>query len=400
MAIRPRPLCRICGRNQMMKAGGLCRTCKPPEILTVRLDDIDLAASWQPREHINRAVVASYAEIMEANQSYDPFPPVILFRSKRDDKKRVGDGFQRLEAAFDAGFEEVTAEVREGEYEDAKLFAASANARHGERMTSADKRRAVTAVLEHSEGRKWSNETIARWCGVSPPTVAAVRSSLQKSLSETPPSERAYVTKHGTVATMKTGAIGKVTSTPPPDDGDAPGVDDPTIVRTVDRSEGEPDTPDEHYVEHDGDTPDQPEDTPETSVNGTPPTPEKVVREKPEPADPEDETGPCDPAGVEIPSQAAEAFALRKGMHAACRKIDALVAEVKEIGHSAAGVHLHYQSVETHLKNARQSLWAARPTHVCPYCVGHKPECQACKGQGWVTARLYDAAPASLKGGA
>jgi hypothetical protein len=400
MAVRPRPLCRVCGKNQAVKAGGVCKTCPVPEITTVRLDAIDLAASWQPREQINKAVVASYAEIMDANQSYDPFPPVVVFRGT-DGKSRLGDGFQRVEAAFDAGLEEIPAEVREGEYEDAKLFAASANASHGERMTSADKRRAIAAVLEHPEGGKWSDGVIARWCGVTPPTVAAVRKSTPKFLELAQRVGRDGRTRDTSNIGAKTTVTEQVASGSESGETDETSAPVAQPTRTVDRSEGEPETPDKYYVEHDDDAP---ENTPEASVNGTPDgtpqPPEKAARKKPKPTDHEDESGPTDPAGVEIPVQAAAAFALRKGMHAACRKIDALAAEVKEIGSSAAGVHLHYQSVETHLKNARQSLWAARPTHVCPYCVGHKPDCQACKGQGWVTARLYDAAPASLKGGA
>jgi hypothetical protein len=90
-----------------------------------------------------------------------------------------------------------TARVRE-----VVLFAACANQTHGLQRTNADKRKAVTTLLEDDEWRQWSNPEIARRVGVSDELVRAVRISLPTAGSEK--STRTYTTKHGTEATMNT----------------------------------------------------------------------------------------------------------------------------------------------------------------------------------------------------
>jgi hypothetical protein len=57
-------------------------------------------------------------------------------------------------------------EWRAGTVEMAKLFAASANAAHGLRRTAGDKRRAIEMVLSTADGRRWSQERIAKHCKV------------------------------------------------------------------------------------------------------------------------------------------------------------------------------------------------------------------------------------------
>ena len=114
--------------------------------------------------------------------------------------------------------------------------------------------------------------------------------------------------------------------------------------------------------------------------------------------EPGDEEEPLtDQEGREVPEVAMPAFQQAGELNAVCRQIDDLVKEVERIGKSPAGFHLHFQSVQTHLKNAKNGLWTARPTHVCPYCKGRKKLCDACRGSGWVTASTYKAAPEETK---
>src|SRR5262249_2804023 len=61
---------------------------------------------------------------------------------------------------------------------DAVLHAAAANAIHGLRPSSADRRRSVQALLEDEEWRNWSDREIARRCGVDHKTGAHVRQRL------------------------------------------------------------------------------------------------------------------------------------------------------------------------------------------------------------------------------
>jgi hypothetical protein len=59
-------------------------------------------------------------------------------------------------------------------------------------------------LLNDAEWSKWSDREISRRCAVSTDFVSRLRSSLSSD-----DSDRTYATKHGTVATMNTAAIGK-----------------------------------------------------------------------------------------------------------------------------------------------------------------------------------------------
>lgn len=97
--------------------------------------------------------------------------------------------------------------MRQGTQRDAILWSVGANASHGMRRTNQDKRRAVMRLLEDAEWKCWSNYEIAERCAVSDEFVRTMRGSLPTNGSD----ERTYTTKHGTVATMRTAQIGRVT---------------------------------------------------------------------------------------------------------------------------------------------------------------------------------------------
>ncbi|MDX0531504.1 hypothetical protein GOC94_30885 [Sinorhizobium medicae] len=158
--------------------------------LSLIRDDPDL----QMREAgIDPAVVADYAEAMDAGAK---FPPVILYFDGKG--YWPGDGFHRLEAGRKLGRETIEAEVHEGGKREAMLLAVGANANHGLRRTSADKRRSVVAMLRDPEWSKWSDREIGKRCAVDHKTVAKVRAELTGEI----PTERTYTTRHGYVATM------------------------------------------------------------------------------------------------------------------------------------------------------------------------------------------------------
>ena len=92
----------------------------------------------QIRCTIDKNVVAEYAEAMKDGKE---FPPILVFREK--DKLYLADGFHRVEAAKKLGEEDVTADVREGGFNEALRFALHANSSHGLRRTNADKRHAL-----------------------------------------------------------------------------------------------------------------------------------------------------------------------------------------------------------------------------------------------------------------
>ena len=167
----------------------------------LNLDQITIDPAIQARAAMNLGVVAEYAAAMENG---DVFPPIIAFREGCT--YLLADGFHRVEAARQAELETIEADIRDGGYREAFLYAVGANATHGLRRTNADKRRAVIRLLEDDQWSRWSDREIARRCAVSNEFVSRLRRSLSSVDSDR---ARTYTTRHGTVATMNTANIGR-----------------------------------------------------------------------------------------------------------------------------------------------------------------------------------------------
>ena len=118
---------------------------------------------------IRTRTVSDYAVAMQGGAS---FPPIVVFLD-REGTFWLADGFHRTAGAEQAGLTEIAADVRAGGRHDALLYAASANAMHGVRRTSKDKRRAVELVLQ--EFPHATDRWVAERCGVDHKTVGAVR---------------------------------------------------------------------------------------------------------------------------------------------------------------------------------------------------------------------------------
>ena len=159
----------------------------------------------QPRAAMDENTVNEYAEAMDEKAV---FPPVTVFF---DGEFWLADGFHRLAAAEKAGKLKFIIEVRHGSKRDAILYAVGANATHGLRRSNEDKRRSIRLLLEDEEWFKWSDNRIAKQCGVAHPTVSKLRASLVKFTSEDKnyQSERFYLNKHGSKSAMKVEKIGK-----------------------------------------------------------------------------------------------------------------------------------------------------------------------------------------------
>lgn len=153
----------------------------------------------QPRAALDAATVETYAETLVEGGK---LPPVGLTYDGTD--YWLWDGFHRAAAHERAGCDVIEADVTAGTRRDAVLLAVGANATHGLRRTTEDKRRAVMILLGDDEWAGWSDHEIARRAHVSQPFVGKMRALTNNVISE-----RAFATKHGTVATMDTAAIGK-----------------------------------------------------------------------------------------------------------------------------------------------------------------------------------------------
>lgn len=166
--------------------------------MLLTLEAIRTDGNTQPRETLDEATVRDYALAMLEG---DEFPPLVVFHD--GSQYWLAAGFHRLAAAATIGITEFPVIVHQGGPRDAYLFAVEDNRKNGVRYTNADKRAMVDRFLADPEWSVWSNREIARRCGVSHKFVNDLR-SLEPGSSE----DRAYVTKHGSLATMNTANIG------------------------------------------------------------------------------------------------------------------------------------------------------------------------------------------------
>lgn len=237
-------------------------SCAAEKILELRLDQVEIGGGTQSRAAINNEVVNDYAEKLDA------LPPAVVFHD--GSHYWLAAGFHRYFGHKKAGRKTIACIVRTGTVRDAILFSVGENEEHGLRRTREDRRHICWMLLSDKEWKKWSDREIARQGKVSHWLVGEVRREIkeeekarrekekaekeaaeerarkeaeekaaaerarvkdgwvrpgQKKEEAPPPKtegvtgcaaseeeegqERAYTTKHGTTATMKTGGVNK-----------------------------------------------------------------------------------------------------------------------------------------------------------------------------------------------
>lgn len=127
----------------------------------------------QARESVSPDKVSEYKEALEMGQD---FPPVTIFLDGNGNHW-LCDGYMRLEAHKLAKIPDIAAEVRSGGFKEAKLFAAGANATHGQPRSYKDKTKAVLMILGDSAWKDRSDRWVAEKAKVSHTFVAKVRES-------------------------------------------------------------------------------------------------------------------------------------------------------------------------------------------------------------------------------
>lgn len=139
----------------------------------LRLDDIHIDINLQPR--INGLDAEHVRELQEV---FDSCPPLVVV--EQNGKYLLVDGFHRYAAAQNLELESVPVKVVDTP-EDGDLFslAFGLNAVHGRPLSLNDRRSYAARLLQqHPE---WSDREIGRHCGLSQPTIAAVRDRLVDS---------------------------------------------------------------------------------------------------------------------------------------------------------------------------------------------------------------------------
>jgi hypothetical protein len=333
-------------RRQQYKAG---------QVVTLPLSALTLDAGTQMRDRLDLEAVRDYAQALRDGAELPPIDAV-----SDGESHWPTDGFHRVEAHGDAGRETVQVRITPGTLDDAMDAAAAANREHGVRRNKETARNAVRSML--SRHADWSDRKIASHCGVSNSTVSTHRKQVCDSH-----------TSDGDTPFTRTGRDGK----------QYPARQVITVMTSDEGEPGaEPQTNGYHAADEHADPPF--EDDPPGSYAEEPPA---------EPAPAEPKVVARDEAGVPLPPPALPAFAQMSELGQALRAIDGLRREVERLGKSPVGFHLHWQSVQAHLTNARNGLHQSRPAHVCPYCKVGKPLCRVCRGSGWVTATVFKAAP-------
>ncbi|MFP5273789.1 DNA cytosine methyltransferase [Coleofasciculus sp.] len=186
---------------------------KSGEYTGLSIAEIRRDGGTQPREKLDLNHIATLSEAIEDGAELDP---VIVFYDGSD--YWLADGFHRCKASEESGLEDIPVVIHQGTRRDAILYSVGANAEHkaAKPRSRADKRRAVTMLLNDPEWSKWSDREIARQCKVSNFFVSKLRrdsltviNHSENEDSENEAKTRTYTTKHGTTATMQTGNIGK-----------------------------------------------------------------------------------------------------------------------------------------------------------------------------------------------
>ena len=143
----------------------------------IPIDRIDTTGGTQMRCRIDDDTVADYRAAMLDGAD---FPAVVVFAEGK--KYWLADGFHRYRARLSIGARDIRCEVHVGDRFDAIAYAVGANKTNGLRRTNADKQMAVRAALSLERLASWSDRAIAELVGVSPPTVASMRSPTEKLL--------------------------------------------------------------------------------------------------------------------------------------------------------------------------------------------------------------------------
>ncbi len=195
----------------------------------VPLDQITVDERIQVRRGgLNPDTVQRYAVIMFEAGTYEPFPPAILYRD--GETLWLAAGFHRrggVELADQMLIEDrrpviggVNAIIRPGGFTDAYWAAVTDNLTNGLELKTPDLKEALCRLLgldgmnleQTQEYISMSDRQLAAILGVSNKTIGRWRKEFEQNLTVTHvtvSTERTYVTKHGTPATMKTGNIRK-----------------------------------------------------------------------------------------------------------------------------------------------------------------------------------------------
>ena len=346
-------------------------------LLRLKIEDLN-TRNLQTRAALNEDTVQDYADAMERG---DKFPAVTVFTDGAE--YYLADGFHRVEALRRIGKKAVVAELQDGNFKAALLYALKANSTHGLRRTNADKRHALEMAWNAREelfGGEPSIALLAETCGVSVATVKNFRAANRvANLATLPPMRNA-----------NNGAIppkAEVSAKTPPVRGMNPAAPIKTgeSERVVPQPKAENHAPVKR-VGRDGKTYTVPPKAAPVRMAPTPP----AVR-KPGHAP----NVMLDRFGVEIPMEIRDAFT----GETARDQIESMLQSVVRLLKGAMEAHdpsvTQYRQADLiELQNLLRTAKFTRPYCVCRICQGNgRGSCSACHETGFQTEEQYKRNP-------
>ena len=320
-------------------------------MLKIKIEDLN-TRDLQTRAALNEDTVSDYAEAMERGER---FPAVTVFTDGAE--YYLADGFHRVEALRRIGKKSVMAELQDGDYKAALLYALKANSTHGLRRTNADKRHALEMAWnarEHLFGGEPSNALLADTCGVTRQWVIKwlQEQGVNRLHPDTP-----------TAPTMPTRPVRPITAENDNAQAENAQISAPQMpVRRVGR---------------DGKT---------YTVQPMPTRPVKPAH-----------VVPTDRYGTEIPVGMNGAFDDGQLSEIASLISRARVALRNGIDAGVPSFAAVRQEALVMLNNAYSFVTAAKAHCVCRMCQGNG--CKACHERGWQTAEEYERNPREFKAG-
>ena len=340
-------------------------------LLRLKIEDLN-TRNLQTRAALNEDTVQDYADAMERG---DRFPAVTVFTDGAE--YYLADGFHRVEALRRIGKRAVVAELQEGDFKAALLYALKANSTHGLRRTNADKRHALemawNARMELFGGEP-SIALLAETCGVSQRTAASFHSQQGMQIAYPVPTRNA----NNAPITRKTEVIAK----------------------TPERPETAPERPSGERGETPPAAPETPAPARRIGRDGKAYTvpPQAAPVRKPGPSGGRGGHAPgvaLDRFGVEIPMEIKGAFAdetTRDVIESHLRHaVNLLKNAMDEKDPSVAQFR---QADLIDLQNTLRTARFTRPYCVCRICQGNgRGSCSACRETGFQTEEQYKRNP-------
>lgn len=276
------------------------------------------------------------------------FDPVDVFHDGAE--YWLADGFHRYFGAREAKRGSVPCNVRKGTQRDAILFATGANTAHGLRRTNADKRQAVTTLLNDPEWVTWSDRKIAEQAAVSVNFVGEVRKQLSSDDSSSQAAQ--------TADDPKVGKDGKSRKPRKPRNSS-----NSRNSQNSDKSaENGKHTEPTHTMERDAgqDEPDNPEHVPD-------------------PKRPTDKSGNALPDRPEL----LKAFGTFDLFHSTEAARNVIQSNCLAIAQAIPDGKEFRANIDKALKGLFHLIENYRPAYVCSHCNGGK--CPKCKRRGYTT---------------